>query len=81
MILYCFTQQYGIDLIETFSPTLKQDSLRLITAIFVQLDFSVNQIDIYMTVPEGHPSRNKHYWRLKKGIMALNRQVKDGITS
>jgi len=41
-----FSQKYGIDYKETFSPTLKQDSLRLITAITVQKDFEIVQIDI-----------------------------------
>jgi len=41
-----FTQQYGIDFWETFSPTLKQDSLRKITAISVQRGFTIQQIDI-----------------------------------
>ena len=28
-----FTQQFGIDYKDTFSPTLKQDSIRIFTAI------------------------------------------------
>ena len=34
-----FTQLYGVDYNETFSPTLKQDSLRIVTSIAAHLDF------------------------------------------
>jgi len=33
-----FTQIYGIDFTATFSPTLRQDSLRIVTAIAAQIN-------------------------------------------
>ena len=73
------SQKYGI---ETFSPTLKMDSLRLIISIAIQKCFSINQIDInsaylnaplketiYMKAPEG---QNTHkYWKLNKALYGL----------
>ncbi|OUM69813.1 hypothetical protein PIROE2DRAFT_37878, partial [Piromyces sp. E2] len=85
-------QQYGIDFRDTFSPTLKQDSLRIITAILVQFGFSIKQIDInsayliaeltediYMSAPEGHPSYNKCFWKLKKALYGLKQAGQDGV--
>ena len=46
LVVRGFSQKYGIDYEETFSPTLKQDSLRLITAIAIQKGFEIVQIDI-----------------------------------
>ena len=36
-----FTQQYGIDFYETYSPTLKQDSIRILTALAVQHNYNI----------------------------------------
>jgi hypothetical protein len=43
-----FTQQYGIDFKETFSPTLKHNSFRILTAFAAQnnFNFNIEQIDI-----------------------------------
>ena len=41
-----FSQIYGIDYLETFSPTLKQDSLRIIISIASYYGFEIYQIDI-----------------------------------
>ena len=79
-----FSQIYGVDYDETFSPTLKQDSLRLFTAISVILNFKIIQIDInsaylnaplketiYMKAPEGHSTYGKYYWKLNKALYGL----------
>jgi len=78
-----FTQQPGIDYKETFSPTLKQDSLRLITAIASQMNFSIKQLDIngvylnvdlsediYLMPPEGYQIKDI-YWKLNKALYVL----------
>jgi len=41
-----FTQQEEIDYHETFSPTLKFDSIRIFSALVVQNNFNIYQIDI-----------------------------------
>ena len=79
----------GIDYHETFSPTLKYDSLRLITALSIHYGFNIEQIDInsaylnatldeniYMEPPEGHPDHNKNYWKLEKAIYGLKQSGK-----
>ena len=85
-----YTQQLGIDYKETFAPTLKQDSLRIITALAVQNNFNIEQIDvnsaylnaplteeIYMRAPEGHSSYNKYYWKLNKALYGLKQAGKE----
>ena len=79
-----FSQVLGIDYIETFSPTLKQDSLRIITSLVVHYKFNIYQLDIkaaylnaelneelYMEIPEGDENYNKGFWRLNKAIYGL----------
>eukprot|EP00833_Pecoramyces_ruminatium_P013684 jgi/Orpsp1_1/1187716/evm.model.d7180000059625.1 len=41
-----FTQVYDIDYKNTFSPTLKQDTLKVIISIAVYCKFSIHQMDI-----------------------------------
>eukprot|EP00833_Pecoramyces_ruminatium_P011381 jgi/Orpsp1_1/1185413/evm.model.c7180000093637.1 len=79
-----FTQQYGIDFKETFSPTLRQDSLRILIALAINKNFEIRQIDvnaaylnatlnetIYMNIPQGHQDYKKGFWKLKKAIYGL----------
>eukprot|EP00833_Pecoramyces_ruminatium_P017305 jgi/Orpsp1_1/1191337/evm.model.d7180000085021.1 len=81
-----FTQQYGIDFKETFSPTLRQDSLRILIALAINKNFEIRQIDvnaaylnatlnetIYMNIPQGHQDYKKGFWKLKKPYMDSNR--------
>jgi len=48
------TQEEGVDFQNTFSPTMKQDSLRILTAFAVQNNFKIKQLDItaaYLNAP------------------------------
>jgi len=86
-----YTQQFGIDYKETFALTLKQDSLRIITALAVQNNFNIQQIEqilhtsmrrsmneaIYMKAPEGHDSYKKCYWKLNKALYRLKQAGKE----
>jgi len=85
-----YTQQEGIDYHETFSPTLKLDSIRIFTALAVQNNFDIQQIDInaaylnaklkeevYMRPPKGHPDYRKRYWKLNKAIYGLKQSGKE----
>jgi len=78
------TQKQGIDYHDTFAPTLKHDSIRILTAIATKNNFNIEQIDInaaylnarlkeeiYMKAPEGHPDFNKNYLKLNKAIYGL----------
>ena len=85
-----YTQEYGIDYKETFAPTLKQDIIRIITVIAVNMNFKIKQIDInsaylnaplnehiYMKAPEGHQSYEKSFWKLNKALYGLKQAGKE----
>jgi len=85
-----YTQEYGIDYKETFAPTLKQDTIRIITVIAVNMNFEIKQIDInlaylnaplneqiFMKAPEGHQSNGKHFWKLNKALYGLKQAGKE----
>jgi len=74
LVVRDFTQEFGIDIHDTFAPTLKHDSIRILTSIVAQNNFNIEQFDInasylnakisediYMKLPEGHPDFNKKY--------------------
>ena len=79
-----FTQQEGIDYKETFSPTLRQNSLRILTAIAAINNYDIYQIDIktaylnakldeniYMYAPEGHEMYRKGILKINKALYGL----------
>ncbi|CAM8910542.1 unnamed protein product [Rhodiola kirilowii] len=81
-----FTQQFGIDYLDTFSPVVKPETIRLVLAIAVSRGWSLRQIDvrnaflhghldqtIYMKQPPGFedPQRPTHVCRLNKAIYGL----------
>ena len=68
----------------TFSPTLRQDSLRILSAYAAQNNYEIHQLDvkaaylnadleeeIYMEVPEGDDNYKKKYWKLNKALYGL----------
>jgi hypothetical protein len=77
-----YSQIYGVDYRNTFSPTLKQDTLRIIIAISVHHKFNIHQMDIkaaylnaelkediYMELPEG--LNKKGFCKLNKALYGL----------
>ena len=82
-----FTQAYGIDYEETFAPTLRFESLRILFAIAITYGLRLWLLDviaaylngdidanIYMKLPEGYPrtAANKNkVWHLLKGLYGL----------
>jgi hypothetical protein len=81
-----FTQQFGIDYMETFSPVIKPATVRLVLSIVVSRSWDIHQIDIsnaflhgnldesaYMQQPPGFvdPSRPDHVCKLQKAIYGL----------
>ena len=79
-----FTQKQGIDYNETYSPTLKHEPLRIVTALAVKYNFKIFQIDIkaaylytdldeivYMEIPEGARDYQKGYWKFVKSLYEL----------
>jgi len=81
-----FDQRCGLDYTETFSPVIKPATVRVVLAIVVHFNWSVQQLDIsntflhgqlqedvYMTQPQGfvHPEFPNHVCKLHKAIYGL----------
>uniref|UniRef100_A0A2N9ERL8 Integrase catalytic domain-containing protein n=1 Tax=Fagus sylvatica TaxID=28930 RepID=A0A2N9ERL8_FAGSY len=79
-----FTQTYGLDYTETFSPVAKLNSIRIIISLAANLDWPLHQLDvknaflhgdltetIYMTQPPGFESKGECVCHLKKSIYGL----------
>ena len=84
-----FTQQYGIDYVETFSPVVSYPALRLLIALAVELDLKIFHLDvtaaflngnlketIYMEQPEGLVEEPGKVWQLHKAIYGLKQASK-----
>ena len=81
-----FTQQYGVDFAETFSPVIKTTTLRTVLGIAVTKNWSLRQLDVnhaflqarlsdevYMTQPPGFIDKDRpnYVCRLNKAIYGL----------
>ncbi|XP_078165548.1 uncharacterized protein LOC144560258 [Carex rostrata] len=81
-----YTQTYGIDFQETFSPVAKLNSVRVILSLAANLDWPLHQFDvkntflhgeleeeIYMEIPPGYqtPTDTNKVCRLKKALYGL----------
>ena len=81
-----YTQRYGVDYSETFSPVIKSTTIRLVIDIAVTKSWPLKQLDInnaflqgdlteevYMMQPPGFVDRDRphHVCRLRKPIYGL----------
>ena len=79
-----FSQKYGIDYEETFAPTLRFESLRMLLAMAAKHDLEIHQLDIsnaylqgnldeeiYMEILEGMNVKGSKALLLKKGLYGL----------
>jgi hypothetical protein len=81
-----FTQKYGIDYTETFSPVVRTSTLRMLMAIATELDLDIHHLDfstaflngelketVYMQQPEHFvvPGREDKVCLLKRSIYGL----------
>ena len=81
-----YTQKYGIDYDETFSPVVRFSSIRLLLAFAVQNDLLIHQMDvettflngkldeeIYMQQPEGYVKSGEEHLvcKLEKSLYGL----------
>ena len=87
-----FTQVEGIDFDETFAPTLRFESLRLLFALAIHFGLMIHQLDvdnaylnsdlpeeIYMIIPDGYPTLVKDrdkVLRLLKGLYGLKQSAR-----
>ena len=77
-----YTQLYGVDFFDTFSPVMKLKSFRNVLALATILDYEIKHLDvptaflnaelkedIFMEQPEGFSNGDKNYvWKLKKSL-------------
>jgi hypothetical protein len=81
-----FTQQPGIDLVDTYSPVAKFTSIRIIVSIVAKMDLELHQLDvkttflngelkedIYMIQPEGfeQDEHEENVYKLKRSFYGL----------
>ncbi|XP_047985264.1 uncharacterized protein LOC125225549 [Leguminivora glycinivorella] len=81
-----FTQKFGIDYMDTYSPVVRHSSLRMLLSLAVELDLKIDHLDvktaflngdlseeIYMAQPEGFVQKgNEHkVYKLKKAVYGL----------
>ena len=77
-----FTQTYGLDYIETFSPVAKLNFIRIIISLATNLDWPLHQLDVknaflhgdlnetvYMAQPPGFESKRECVCHLKKSYL------------
>lgn len=85
-----FSQRYGIDYEDTFAPTMRMDSLRVILAIVAMEDLECHQVDvnnaftesenseeIYMRPPEGVEIARGNVLRVLKSLYGLKQAARD----
>lgn len=48
-----FNQVYGLDYLETYSPTLRMDSLRILLSVSAYYDWEIHQVDVKTAYLEG----------------------------
>lgn len=86
-----FTQEYGIDYKETYSPVVRYSTIRTLLALAVNLDMHVDHMDVktaflngelnetvYMEQPDGYKVEGKenYVFRLNKAVYGLKQASK-----
>ena len=81
-----FSQEYGVDYLETFAPVVRLNTLRAVIAVAVQKNFEIHQMDVktaflngeleetvYMKQPPGITEKGKEDWvcKLNKSLYGL----------
>lgn len=84
-----YSQEYGVDYMDTYAPVVRQSSIRLVYALAVQNNLKLCQLDvstaflngnleeeIYMREPEGFEKSQNKVCRLKKAIYGLKQAAR-----
>ena len=87
-----YSQDFGVDYDETFSPVFKLTSLRILLAIGAKYDYEIHQMDIktaflngdvdtklYILQPQGYKlydNRKKLVCRLRKGLYGIKQAAR-----
>ena len=79
-----FSQVEGIDFTETFSPTARMESIRMLIQLAIQNDWLLQQMDVkgaylhapiecdvYVTQPQGYQRSPNLVWKLKNSLYGL----------
>jgi hypothetical protein len=90
LVVKGFQQKEGIDYNETFSPTVKIKSLKILLAIAAQQDLEIKQLDfntaflnaslsedIYVKTPEGYYNKPDKVLKLNKALYGLKQAPRE----
>ncbi|CAL2226844.1 unnamed protein product [Prunus armeniaca] len=68
-----FTQTYGVDYHDTFAPVTKMNTIRVLLSLALNLDWTLMQVEVYMSLPPGYRVTDEtgNVCKLKKAMYGL----------